>query len=84
MNKERGKEMKFNYSKLRGRIVEKFGSIKAFADAYGLSTVTMSNKLNGKVAISQDDIMKMASCEMLDIPPSELHEYFFTLKVHES
>lgn len=76
--------MNFDYRKLRGRIVEKFGSIKAFADAYGISTVTMSNKLNGKVAISQDDIVKMASCEMLDIPPSRYHEYFFTLAVHES
>lgn len=75
--------MAFDYSKLRGRIIEKFGSIKAFAKAYGLSHVTMSNKLNGKVAISQDDIMKMAKPELLDIQPEEIHEYFFALKVHE-
>jgi hypothetical protein len=74
--------MAFDYSDLRGRIVAKFGSIKAFAKAYGLSNVTMSNKLNGKVAISMDDIVKMSAPDMLDIPPSEYHTYFFTLKVH--
>lgn len=75
--------MAFDYRKLRGRIIEKFGSVKAFAEAYGLSSVTMSNKLNGKVAISMDDIVKMSAPEMLDIQPSEYHTYFFTLEVHE-
>ena len=75
--------MQFDYSKLRGRIIEKFKSIKAFAKAYGRSYVTMSNKLNGKVAITPDDIVKMSAPEFLDIEPSEYHTYFFTVKVHE-
>ena len=75
--------MAFDYSKLRGRIIEKFGSIKAFAEAYGLSKVTMSNKLNGKVSISLDDIVKMSAPELLDIQPCEYHTYFFAPKVHE-
>lgn len=75
--------MSFDYSKLRGRITEKFGSIKAFAEAYGLSNVTMSKKLNGKVAISPEDIMKMSTPELLDIQPSEYHLYFFVKKVHK-
>lgn len=74
--------MQFDYSKLRGRIIEKFGSIKAFAEAYGLTPVTMSNKLNGKVSVSTDDIVRMSAPEFLDIPPSEYHTYFFTPKVH--
>lgn len=74
--------MEYDYSKLRGRIIEKFGSIKAFAKAYGLSYVTMSNKLNGKVGISSDDIVKMSKPELLDIPPAEYHLYFFVIKVH--
>lgn len=74
--------MEFDYSKLRGRIIEKFGTIRAFAEAYGLSLVTMSNKLNGKVSISMDDIVKMSAPELLDIQPCEYHTYFFTLKVH--
>lgn len=74
--------MKFDYSKLRGRIIEKFGSVKAFAKAYGLSMTTMSKKLNGKTAFSVDDIVKMSSPKFLDIPSSEYHEYFFVIKVH--
>lgn len=74
--------MEFDYSELRGRIVSKFKTIKAFAEAYGLSCVTMSKKLNGKVAISMDDIVKMSDPEFLDIKPSEYHRYFFTKKVH--
>jgi hypothetical protein len=75
--------MGFDYSKLRGRIIEKFKTIKAFAEAYGLSPVSMSNKLNGKIAISPEDIVNMSAPELLDIQPSEYHEYFFKLKVHE-
>lgn len=75
--------MAFDYSKLRGRIIEKFGSIKAFAEAYGISPVTMSNKLNGKISILLDDIVKMSSKEFLDILPEEYHLYFFKVKVHE-
>ena len=74
--------MAFDYSKLRGRINEKFGSIKAFAEAYGISPVSMSYKLNGKIAISMDDIVKMSAPEFLDIHPSEYHTYFFKKKVH--
>ena len=76
--------MKFDYSKLRGRIIERFGSVTAFAKAYGLSLVTMSKKLNGKVAISLEDIVRMSAPEFLNIPPEEYHIYFFAILVHES
>lgn len=71
--------MAFDYSKLRGRIVEKFGTIKAFSKAYGITNVSMSKKLNGKTAISPDDMKKMSSPELLDIQPKEYHEYFFKI-----
>lgn len=74
--------MKYDFSKLRGRIVEKFGSVKAFAEAFGWSLTTMSRKLNGKTAFSVSDIEEMSKPEFLDIPPSEYHEYFFKAKVH--
>lgn len=75
--------MKFNYNKLRGRIIEKFGSVNAFAEAYGVSRQTMSLKLNGKVAISTTDIIKMSDPDFLDIPESEFPVYFFDLTLHE-
>ena len=74
--------MAFDYSELRGRIIAKFGTIKAFAKAFGVTNVTMSNKLNGKIAISPDDIVKMSEPGLLDIQPCEYHTYFFTQKVH--
>lgn len=72
-------KVKFNYSKLTGRIIEKFGSRKAFAKAYGISENSMSKKLNGKMAITTADIEKMSSPEFLDISPNEYHEYFFAV-----
>lgn len=69
--------MAFNYNKLEGRIVEKFGSRRAFAEAYGVSENTMSRKLNGKTSFSTSDIIKMSSVDLLDIPAEQYHEYFF-------
>lgn len=73
----------FDYSKLNGRIVEKFGTRKAFAKAYGIAENSMSRKLNGKTKISTDDIIKMSSEEYLDIPAEEYSTYFFTEKSQE-
>lgn len=73
----------FDYSKLLGRITEKFGSQRAFAEAYGVSENTMSKKLNQKMAITTDDIMRMSLPEFLDIAPEKYHEYFFAIQVQE-
>lgn len=74
--------MTFDYSKLRGRIIEKFGTLRAFADAIGISHVSLSRKLQGKIAISVEDIIFWSNPELLDIAPSEYHEYYFAEKVH--
>ena len=71
--------MTVNYSKLEGRIVERFGNRKNFAAALGISANSMSRKLRGKQAFSQKDILK--SAELLGIAVDELGEYFFTPKV---
>ena len=41
--------MCFDYSKLRGRIIEKFGNQSKFAVAMGWSERTMSLKITGNV-----------------------------------
>lgn len=64
------------YAKLRGRIVEKYGTISKFGDAVGLSRVSMSNKLTGLTGFSQADILRW--CELLEIDISEVGLYFFT------
>ena len=75
--------MKFDYSKLIGRIIEKFGSRKAFAEACGFSENTISKKLSGKMGITIKDINNWSSPELLDISSSEIPEYFFAYKVQE-
>lgn len=67
----------YSYHKLRGRIVEKYGTNAEFAKAIGITPVALSRKLNGKTGFSQDDIREWSSPEHLDIKPEEYPEYFF-------
>lgn len=64
-----------NYAKLRGRIVEMFHTQSAFAEAMGMDKATLSGKLNNRSQWSSDEIAK--ACELLNIPLSEAHLYFF-------
>lgn len=68
--------MPYTYNKLRGRIVEKYGSQSAFADKLGRSQVSVSRKLQCKTEFSQEDMNVWA--ELLDIDLSEYGAYFFT------
>lgn len=63
------------FRKLRARMVEKFGSVSAFSRAYGRSKQLIYNKLAGRVELTMEDIRMM--CEMLEIQPGEIGEYFF-------
>lgn len=67
-----------DYSKLRGRIREVFGTQAAFAEALYLSACAVSQKLNGKSEWTTDEIRK--ACEVLGIIPEELPQYFFCPK----
>ena len=68
--------MPYSYKKLRGRIVEKFGTQAEFAKKIGLSTNSLSQKMTGKVGISQADINEWSV--LLCIKTNEIGEYFFT------
>ena len=71
------KKIKFNYSKLRGRITEKCGTQQAFAKLLGIAECTLTSKLNGYTYFSQKEILR--SMEILDIIPEEVTMYFFAL-----
>lgn len=71
------KKIRFDYSKLRGRIVEKFGTQQAFAMELGLSDVAVSSKLNGHTYFKQTEIAK--AINVLDIAPGDVTTYFFTV-----
>lgn len=67
-----------DYSKLRGRIREVYGSEGNCAKAMGYSRATMSYKLTGKIALTQTDIIKFS--DLLDIDVQDYGAYFFTPK----
>lgn len=69
--------MSFNYNKLKGRIVEKFGTLDKFSDKTKMSATTIGRKLSGKSLWSQDEIIK--ACELLEIPMDEMTAYFFCI-----
>lgn len=71
--------MSYNYSKLKGRIVEKCGNQQNFAKMMGLSERTISLKLNNERKFNQLDIDK--AMNILDIPLDEMKDYFFNSKV---
>ena len=63
------------YNKLRGRIIEMFGTIEKFAEFIGITRVTVSNKLNGKSKFTRDDILFWSSA--LKIAQDDMGCYFF-------
>lgn len=73
--------MEFDYSKLRGRIVEKFGSIEAFSSETSISNISVSKKLNNKVPISRADMIEWSN--LLEIPVEEYGLFYCTEKLKE-
>lgn len=65
----------YQYNKLKGRIVEKYGTQNDFAKVVGISNVAMSKKLNGKIGLSQRDIIEWS--DLLSIEKKDYADYFF-------
>lgn len=63
------------FARLRGRIVEKYGSQSKFAEAVGLSKNITNKKLQGKVGFSRDDMERWA--ELLDVEVDDIGRFFF-------
>ncbi len=69
----------FDQSKLRGKIVEKCGSIDQFAAKLSITPTTAGRKLSGKSEWTQDQMIK--ACAVLDIPTTDIPAYFFARQV---
>ena len=67
--------MPYSYNKLRGRIVEKYGTQEKFAEALDVSKQMVSMKMTGRSSFSQKDIL--AWCDLLGIQHDQISEYFF-------
>lgn len=71
--------MSYDYSKLRGRITEKYGTARAFGEDMHWSEPTLYNKLCNNSYWRQDEIDKAA--KLLDISNKQITSYFFVKKV---
>ena len=67
--------MLFNYNKLKGRIREKCGTNSKFAELMGITSTTMSAKINGKSEFSQEEILK--AIKILQLDCADIPNYFF-------
>lgn len=61
--------------KIKGRIVEIFGSQKEFSKALGVSEVTVSNKLKNLQNLTHKDIIAWSNA--LQLEREEILDYFF-------
>lgn len=71
--------MSFRYNKLRGKIVEVYGSQAKFADEIGQSEQIVTAKLAGRSSFTQDNIISWSKA--LNIDQNDIGEYFFTLEL---
>lgn len=69
--------MNIDYTKLRGRIVERFGSLEAFARNVGSTPATVTRKLNNITPMTRDNIITWG--EALSIEPDNIGVYFFNV-----
>ena len=69
--------MKFNYSKLLGRIRECGLTHEQLAKAIGISKGTLSAKLNNQFYFYAKEMYDI--CTVLNIPITEIGEYFFAI-----
>lgn len=66
--------LEFNYSKLKGRIVEKFGSQASFIDKLSMSEVTFIKKIKNGY-FNQKEIAEIINA--LDLTVNDIPYYFF-------
>lgn len=74
--------LRYDYSKLTGKIIEVFGTRDAFAIALGITKESVTLKLKGKTPWKQVEIDK--TCDLLNLGKGDIGLYFFTLKVRNS
>lgn len=71
-----------DFSKLSGKIVEKYGTQYNFSIALGLSERSLSLKLNNKVGWRDEEMER--AIELLDLDLNDIPAYFFTNSVQFS
>lgn len=71
--------MSYDYSKLKGKIKEVYGTQAAFAEAMNMAQTSLSFKLNNTSEWSQEEME--TAMDLLRIPRTSVRTYFFTHQV---
>lgn len=74
--------MKFNHSKLLGKIRECGKTQAELAEDIGINKATLSCKLNGRNSFTAAEMI--AICKELNIPEIEISDYFFAEQVQKA
>lgn len=69
----------YDYTKLKEKIANAGFTQEQVAKYLNISKGAFSQKINGIVAFSQDDVIEIS--KMLKIPKTKIYDYFFTSKV---
>ncbi len=72
----------YNFDKLIGLIIEKYGSKRKFAKDMNLSERSIYLKLMGKKEFKPTEIDR--ACDLLNINECEIPKYFFSKKVQKN
>ena len=72
----------YDYSKLLGRIKEKYGTRENLVKEITISSTSLNLRLNNKLKFDQQDIKEL--CIALDINEEEIPDYFFKEEVRKS
>lgn len=75
-------KMKWEYSKLKGKIKEIYDTQEAFSKEIGLSATSLNYKLNNQIQFRQEEIYAMINA--LSLEDSEIRVYFFTSFVEKT
>lgn len=68
--------MDYNYSKLKGKIRERYNTQEAFASALGIGTSTLNLKLNNRAEWTQAEMSN--ALRLLGESLEHVDSYFFT------
>lgn len=74
--------MKFNYSKLKGRMKECETTQAQLAEMIGINKSSLNVKLNGRYAFTNEEILSI--CKELHISNNEISKYFFCTSSSEN